>query len=272
MEQEQVYDLIETEVPAGAAGTRIFRVSRGGGGDTGGGADTGAVTHGEDAETEVFYRTIPGLVTPFDLPLECFPAYEAVLNRDPSLAASVSIMMRGDIAVSTAKQYKPVVLQFRDFCSQPLSYIKKIVPALSLLETILGRKDTGLSALVRDGALAIQREMALHKPPVRKATGYSYEVVQHLLQMEVQPHLKQPYRINPFHFRSLFRAVIVFFTFCRFADFVKLTDADFRDHGSYIRVVFRVRKNDQQGENSMHVVSSRPDCAVCPLQVIRAYF
>jgi hypothetical protein len=80
------------------------------------------------------------------------------------------------------------------------------------------------------------------------------------------------YQLNPFTFRSLFRAIIIYFTFCRFADFTKLTDKQFTDGGDFIKIVFLTRKNDQLGNNSEHVIASRTDCSVCPVEFIRCYF
>jgi hypothetical protein len=66
--------------------------------------------------------------------------------------------------------------------------------------------------------------------------------------------------------------VVIYFTFCRFGDFTKLTDKEFTDGGDHIKVVFLTRKNDQMGDNSEHIIPARGDCTVCPTKVIRMYF
>jgi hypothetical protein len=125
---------------------------------------------------------------------------------------------------------------------------------------------------VKDAVEAIVREYAEMKPAVKKVQGYSFEVVDHLMDIEIAPYIKQPYRINVYHFRSLFRGVVVFFTLCWYADFTKLTDKEFQDCGSYIKITFLTQKNDQFGDNSVHVIPEKPEAAVCPVQFIRSYF
>jgi hypothetical protein len=59
---------------------------------------------------------------------------------------------------------------------------------------------------------------------------------------------------------------------CRFADFAKLTDREFKDGGDHIKITFLTRKNDQHGDNSVHIIPQRADCTVCPVKLIRLYF
>jgi integrase len=245
----------------------------------------------------VFYKVVPGLVTPGNLPIECFPEYEKLLERRPELVEEVNIMMRGAVAVSTAKQYATAIIKFLDFCKQqrhafpdftagavleyvaeckhhgaPLGRFRQIVPALQLLEQVAGRVGTGLTTQVRGAVVSIQRELAAKKPAVRKAVGYDFSVIDKLMAAEILPHLPQLHTINAFSFRSLFRAVIIYFTFCRFGDFTKLTDKEFDDKGDHIRITFLTRKNDQMGDNSVHVIPTRRDCSICPVHLVRCYF
>jgi len=101
--------LIETEVVSSVPGCRVFLVER---------APSAAGQPGPPVrdEGECYYKHFPGLVTPFGLPLECFPKYEAILNANPALVPAVNLMMQGAIAPSTARQYKPVILDFQEFC------------------------------------------------------------------------------------------------------------------------------------------------------------
>ncbi len=48
--------------------------------------------------------------------------------------------------------------------------------------------------------------------------------------------------LNLFTFRSLFRAITIYFTFCRFADFSKLTDKQFTDRGDFTKNSFSYQK------------------------------
>jgi hypothetical protein len=284
----------ETEVATAVAGARMFLVQQS---SVAGGGASETVEMMAAEGTQVFYKTYAGLKTPFGLPLEFFPSYEKLLDKDPTLVSAVNIMMRGAVSQATAAQYKPVLLQFHRFCSEhgyvfpyfepdsvlhfaaaaqqarkPLGFFRRILPALGLLESVSDRTGTGVTKTVRDAIDAIERNFADTKPAVRKAKGYAYEVIDHLLRVEVAPHMKQPYRINVFHFRALFRAIVIYFTFCRYEDFSRLTDKEFQDGGTYIKITFLKRKNDQYGDNSVHVIPVREDVSVCPVAVIRAYF
>ena len=97
-------------------------------------------------------------------------------------------------------------------------------------------------------------------------------MVKELIAKEILPHITEVSKINVFHFRSIFRAVVIYCTFCRFDDFSRLTTADFSDHGDYIHIVFEHSKNDQFGDNSTSVIPARPDSDFCPVRLIRLYF
>ncbi len=71
------------------------------------------------------------------------------------------------------------------------------------------------------------------------------------------PHADTPDRIDAFHFRSLVRVAVIYFTLCRFDDFKRLTDKEVTDEGSYIKV-FMHSKNDQFGDNSISMIPERP--------------
>ena len=70
----------------------------------------------------------------------------------------------------------------------------------------------------------------------------------------------------------MFRAIFIYFTFCRFDDFHDLRDQDFVNHGDFLEVNFRKSKNDQfyQGTNSILVPSNDP--ILCPVRITHLYF
>ena len=74
-----------------------------------------------------------------------------------------------------------------------------------------------------------------------------------MAEREVYPFELELYKINSSNFRAIFRAIFIYFTFCRFSDFSILTDRDFTDHGHFVEVVFKKSKNDQyhEGTNSI---------------------
>ena len=107
---------------------------------------------------------------------------------------------------------------------------------------------------------------------MKKATGYSYEVIKMLVEREIDPFREEPHKIDAGHFRSIFRAIIIYCTLCRFDEFSRLKDSNFVDMGTYVQVIFERRKNDQFGDNSRTVIPERPDSSACPVQLIRLYF
>jgi hypothetical protein len=125
---------------------------------------------------------------------------------------------------------------------------------------------------VKSAVYSVQRYYEQRKPAVKKAKKLDYLVVNHLIELEILPHTRRPHKIDVIHFRSLFRATIIYFTMCRFADFSKLTDREFTDGGDHIKITFLTRKNDQHGDNSVHIIPQRADCAVCPVKLIKLYF
>ena len=68
-----------------------------------------------DSDFVVYHKQFPGLKTPFDLPIECFPDYEAMLDEDPTCVDTVNVMLRGAVAKSTASNYKSVINRFHAF-------------------------------------------------------------------------------------------------------------------------------------------------------------
>ena len=58
---------------------------------------------GDVQEIKIYHKTFAGLITPFDLPIEFFPEYLAMLEKDPSAVKEVNAMIRGAVAESTAK-------------------------------------------------------------------------------------------------------------------------------------------------------------------------
>ncbi len=92
-----------------------------------------------------------------------------------------------------------------------------------------------------------------------------------LIEKEVVTHADTPDRIDAFHFRSLVRAAVIYFSLCRFDDFKRLTDKEVTDEGSYIKV-FTHSKYDQFGDNSISMIPERPESPACPVQLIQLYF
>ena len=252
---------------------------------------------GEPQNIQIFHKKLEGLVTPFDLPIECFPEYLAMLEADPAAVAQVNVMMRGAVAESTAGSYKSVVNRFRECCQEKgfefpyftkpavlhfiqaqfaancgMAFFQKLIPALALLEKVMDRSPSVLTDQVRGAVNSIVRELAKKRGIVKKAQGFSFNVIKVLVEKEITPFVAELSKINVFHFRSIFRAVVIYCTFCRFDDFSRLTTRDFSDQGDHIHIVFEHSKNDQFGDNSSSVIPARQGSDFCPVNLIRLYF
>ena len=245
----------------------------------------------------IYHKQYPGLKTPFDLPIECFPEYEAMLDEDPTCVDTVNVMLRGAVAKSTASNYKSVINRFHAFCTERgqefpvfqtgavlrfvkdsyeegagLGFFNKVIPALAMLEELMGAGTSALTGVVKQAVKALKRELAQNRGIVKKATGYSFRIIQVLVEREVLPHWAEPYKIDAANFRAIFRAVIIYCTLCRFDDFCRLQDKHFSDNGDHVQIIFERSKNDQFGDNSKSVIVARPEAVFCPVQLIRLYF
>ena len=74
--------------------------------------------------------------------------------------------------------------------------------------------------------------------------------------------------MNVNDFRSVFRAIVIYFTFCRFSDFNVLKDRDFEDNGHFIDINFTNSKKDQYFEGTNSVISVSGE-NFCPVKLIR---
>ena len=107
---------------------------------------------------------------------------------------------------------------------------------------------------------------------MKKATGYSYAVIGKLVQEEIAPHWDELHQVEAEHFRSIFRAVVIYCTLCRFNNFSRLQDSNFTNNGNHVKIIFERSKNDQFGDNSRSAIPVRDESDSCQVKIIRAYF
>lgn len=88
-----------------------------------------------------------------------------------------------------------------------------------------------------------QKKVSESKNPTRKGTLYKIDNFKPIIDKIIYPFLNNLEKINSCHFRSIFRAVIIYFTFCRFSDFKELCDQDFTNYGDFIEINFKKSKN-----------------------------
>ena len=73
-------------------------------------------------------------------------------------------------------------------------------------------------------------------------------------------------------FGTVFRAVLMYFTFCRYSDYKDLTDQDITDHGDHLEIIFKKSKNDQFYKGTNSILTTTEGSSLCPVQLTRLYF
>ena len=259
--------------------------------------DLGAIVFLTDPTSTSTSPVYPGLKIPFDLKIENFPHVMQMLQTEPKGIETANMIMKPPLADSTIKAYAPVIADFADYCAlksldYPLfsqnavlaflahcnirevniHYIMKVVPSLAALENILDRPGVAITPIVTKAVNSIIRELSKHRQPVKKATPFPISNFEIIISKEIYAHEEEIYRINAANFRAVFRAVIIYFTFCRFSDFNGLTDSHFNDKGDCIEITFPKSKNDQYFKGSSSVITEKPDSILCPVRLTRLYF
>ena len=131
--------------------------------------------------------------------------------------------------------------------------------------------DTALTICVTSMVNSFKRQLCQRKQKVKKGSPFPIDIFWLMAEREVYLFELELYKINSSNFRAIFRAIFIYFTFCRFSDFSILTDRDFTDHGHFIEVVFKKSKNDQYHEGTNSILA-RSDRRPCPVELVRLYF
>ena len=97
-----------------------------------------------------------------------------------------------------------------------MAFFQKLipVPALALLEKVLDRSPSALTDQVRGAVNSVVQELAKKRGIVKKAQGFSFNVIKVLVDKEITPFVAELSKINVFHFRSIFRAVVIYRVSC----------------------------------------------------------
>ena len=243
-----------------------------------------------------YFSQYKGLNIPFGLSINHFPKYKEMLHKDASLVDAVNIMIGPPIAESSLKVYTPIVKKVELFCEQhgyPFPYISeptilhflaraykdnnsfsffgKILPSLKALELVLDIKHSAVTETVKIAVNNIKRKSAASRKPVKKATLFDIHILNDLIVKTIIPHEFELYKINSSEFRAIVRAIIIYYSFCRFSDYTLLLDTDLDDQGSHIVINFKKSKNDQYYEGSSSFIPVRGSVC-CPVKVIRLYY
>jgi hypothetical protein len=126
-----------------------------------------------------------------------------------------------------------------------------------------GRVDRYLDAATR---LAAQR-----REPVKKATEVTLEQLKEMVAKHIMPHRRDIFKVNPFMFRTNYRLVIEYFTFCRLSDYRKLQARHFKKVGLHMEVTFPSSKNDQLHQGQVTVLAAN-GMELCPVRMTALYF
>ena len=242
------------------------------------------------------YAYKPKKEAPFGLQTNTSAVLGEILQADSSLKESVTGLMAQAKATSTMENYERVTKKFADFCVEKgytypdysekailhfviqadkdrasMATLCQIKPALMLVEQLAGKEGSAWTEIVNTFLVAAKRRAAIEKPAVKKAGILPDDTLFQLQPVCFQPHLMNTASADPVMLRTFVRAVVVYFTFCRFSCYSKLRAQDFEDLGDSIQITFQSSKNDQfhNGQSSFLVEN---DSLVNPVKIIRTYF
>ena len=232
---------------------------------------------------------------PFGLQADTASLLGEILKKDSTLKESVTGLMSQAKASGTMESYERSTKKFEKFCienqySYPvyteqavlhfiiqldkdkasMATLCQVKPALQLLEQLSGGEGTAWSDIVNIFLASAKRRAAIEKPPVQKAGSLPEDTMFRLYPVCFQ-HVEKSGLADSVRMRTFVRAVVIYFTFCRFNCYNKLRAQDFEDMGDSIKITFQSSKNDQyHNGQSSYVVEN--DSVINPVQIIRSYF
>ncbi len=106
---------------------------------------------------------------------------------------------------------------------------------------------------------AVKRLAAQRREPVKKATEVTLEQLKEMVAKHITPHRRDIFKVNPFMFRTIYRLVIEYFTFCWLSDYRKM------------EVTFPSSKNDQLHQGQVTALAAN-GTELCPVRMTVLYF
>ena len=235
-------------------------------------------------------------VAPFGLKSDTSDLLSDILKADSSLKDSVTGLMSQAKSEGTMDNYERATKKFENFCSEKnytypvyteqsvLHYVIQldkdkasmgtlcqVKPALTLLEQLSGSGKSAWTDIVNIFLVAAKRRAAIVKPTVKKAGILPDDTLFRLHPECFMPHEQKQKGADPVKLRTFVRAIVVYFTFCRFNCYSKLRAEDFEDLGDSIQITFRSAKNDQY-HNGQSTFVVENDSEINPVHIIRTYF
>jgi hypothetical protein len=207
---------------------------------------------------------------PFGLTAAESPMISEILDNDDSLMSSVKGLMAQAKSDGTMENYERMTTKFATFCGEKgysyprftekaalhfviqldkdkssWSVLCQVKPALALVEKLAGGTVSVLTSTVDIYLSAAKRRAAEVKPVVQKAGILPDDILVRLYPVCVTPHAEGNQSADPVMLRTYVRAMVAYFTFCRFNCYSKLRACDLEDDGTCIQITFRSAKNDQ---------------------------
>ena len=232
----------------------------------------------------------------FGLDISRIPTLATILEKDDSLADSVTGLMKKVKSEGTVKNYENEAKKFEGFCEKMgymyqsfdetavLHYILdlnrknvgygqicQVKPSLRVVEQLRGVKETAFTEMVDVFLNAARRRAAEVRPPVKKAGLLPVDILKQMYQ-KVMANFdeKDKKSVNAVDLRTLVRCTVVYFTFCRFSCFQQLQARDIEDRGDSMRIMFRSAKNDQMHNGSENFLMANE--VLDPVKLLRVYF
>ena len=234
---------------------------------------------------------------PFSEKFSSFKYLEDILCKDENLAGTMADVLNAPLSKSTIKSYEYVWRDFSSFCIKHFysieniseqsvihflfklehnkvgaAYFQKVIPAIRLRCKLTGRTVESLESPYLNTVIQGCKRLAVkRKAEVKKAKAFPLTVLKCLVGRYIAPFLLDSARIDAEAFCSIFRAIIQYFTFCRFDCFSKLQARHFSIKGESIEVYFPSAKNDQfhQGKTTFLMPNNT---VFCPVQLTKLYF
>ena len=218
-----------------------------------------------------------------------------IFSKDSKLQKAGSDVLKNVRAKSTMTAYNRVVKDFKSFCQRneynfempneqslihfvfnieyervSLPYICKIKPALQLHFSM--KNGTNIFTDYVDNVLRGAKKLAAdRKPLTKKAEPLPLKILKTLVAIYIMPFENEVMRIDAEAFRSIFRATIQYFTFCRFNCFMLLTEENFKIKQNTIFIEFASAKNDQLHKGNISTLVEN-GTFFCPVKITKMYF
>jgi len=247
------------------------------------------------AEHDIDPDQVARIQLPFGLEREDVAAVDSMLLRYPDLQASAQSLLGAPLAKSTMSTYSGAINRFKRFCAihgynykQPTeevlvhyltvlnqenvtnSILDQVRPALTILFQLQQGQDGPFTPLVNRMLQGAKRQAALSREPVQKAKEVGLELVKAMVAKHVTPFKDRIGEADIYMLRTTVRIVIIYFTFCRLADYVLLQSRHVERKGRDLQLCFSGSKNDQLHRGQYTMLKAN-DGDFCPVKVLKLY-